>query len=669
MSGRKVAKYTFLFFWAAVWLLTGGVLRAQDKAQIDSLELIARNAPEEERSKMYNDLCWKLRNFDPDCALEYGKTALAYAQKFNDTEQILRSYSFVGVCYRNLAKYKEAYEIYDKGLVLAEEVGNKEQTAYCHINIGNLYLYYDDYTQALPHLEKALKIGLDIRDSSVLGYAYLNLGRTCIGTQEYTRALTYLTECLDLRNKRGEDKDKIATVNKYLGDAEFSAGNLNNALKYYNDAINLKDEMKDYDLLSVVYGQVFEVYFKMGNYNAALVYAKECLKASKIRALRFRMKNAYTYLAEAYRAKRNIDSALAAYDVVMQYSDTVFNEWKIYGMSNIHFAMDMMKKKSEIEVLNRDKQLREYFIWIMVLIAVIVLGVAVFFVFQSSRRKKTNALLSNKNHLIEMRNEEISAQRDTLAAQQKEIRDSITYAQRIQFSMLPEEETLKDYFTDGFILYKPRDVVSGDFYKIFTDKDYFVLLVADCTGHGVPGAFMSMLGMAAFNEIVGREGIRSAGEVMNLMRDMIKKTLKQDIKDAMRTQDGMDAALVIVDKKTDVLYYSGAHIPFLCFRGGEEIALRPVHNPVGVYVCERPFVSVEFPLQKGDKIYLSSDGYHSQFGGDSDRLLKTSGYKKILREVLDYGMGFQKKLLDDKFTAWQGSKKQTDDVLVVGLEV
>ena len=669
MLNRSVEYYIKLLFYVIFLLLFSEISFAQHSSEIDSLKIVAENSPDKDKSKEYCNLCWKLRNHDPEQALEYGKIALEYAQKFDDTVQILKSYSFVGVCQRNLGDYQSAYNSYDEGLAMALKAKNKEQTAYFHINIGNLYLYHDEFENAEKHLHEALALGKVINDSSILAYSYLNLGRICISLKNNSRATAYLLECLQIRERTEKEWDKIATVKKYLGDAASADGNFNTALKYYKAAVIGNYDIKDYDLLSDLYGRISEAYLSIGNTDSALVYAKEGLRVTEMRKIPVRIKNAYKYLGNVYRAKGNYAEALKAYDVVMLYGDTVYTEWKNYGMTNIEYQINMVKKDSELKLLTKDYELKNSYLVIEGLVLLLILGTAVMLVIRYVRTRKINKLLKSQKDEIEARNEEISSQRDILAVQKKEITDSITYAQRIQFSMLSDESVLKDYFSDGFIFYKPRDVVSGDFYKIFSDKDYFVLLAADCTGHGVPGAFMSMLGMAAFNEIVGKEGIRNAGDIMNLMREMIKKTLKQDINDSMKTQDGMDAALIIVDRKTDVLYYSGAHIPFLCYRGGEEISLRPVHNPVGVYICERPFVSVEFPLQKGDKIYLSTDGYHSQFGGDSDRVLKTSGYKKILREVLPYKMGFQKKLIEDRFLAWQGDKKQTDDVLVIGLEV
>ncbi|MBR6277442.1 MAG: tetratricopeptide repeat protein [Bacteroidales bacterium] len=651
-------------------------VKAEGSAEIDSLIRIAEKAPEDEKSKHYVNICWKLRNFNPASALDYGKKALKYAEKFNDTIQILKAESFIGVCFRNLSEYDSAFKYYSEGLDLATKVNAKDQIAYSHINMGNLFLYHDEYTKAKTELNQALDVAQEIQDSSILGYIYINLGRTHLSLGHIDSATTYLEECEKIRIEKHEDWDKIATTKKYLGDVSIAKKDFSSALKYYKEAISKDNEIKDIDLLSDLYGMISSAYMGLNQNDSALCYAQKCLEISNLFGIDFRIKNAYKYLGDVYAKMGNLPKAFQQYENVMAYADTFLNARKSFNMKRMEYRLEQIRRENEITILKKDQEIQKYVLLSFALISIMIVGAVIFLIVRIKKTKKINGILKAQKDEISARNEEISSQRDILqkqnkqlADQKKEITDSINYAQRIQFSMLPEEEILKNYFTDGFIYYRPKDVVSGDFFKVFYDEDYFILLAADCTGHGVPGAFMSMLGMTAFNEIVGKEGERNPAKIMNAMREMIKKTLKQNIKDEMKSQDGMDAALIIIDKKTNILYYSGAHIPFLCYRGEEEIVIKPVHNPVGVYICERPFVTEELKLQKGDKIYLASDGYQSQFGGSSDRVMKTSGYRKILKEIRSYNMSFQKKLLEDKFLSWKGDTKQTDDVLVVGLEV
>lgn len=642
--------------------------------EIDSLTKIADNSPDTLKAKLYGEICWKLRNYDPQKALEFGEKSYSYAQKCNDLKMEMRALSNIGVCHRNIGNYQEAVENYTKGLELAQQYNVKDQIAYGHINIGNIYLYHDEWDNAQEQLLKALEIGLEIKDSSILAYSYLNLGRINLSLNQNQKAFEYLQNCLVIREKTDDEWDKIATVKKYLGDALSADNKFAEALQFYIPAISGNYDIKDYDLLSDLYGRIAEAYINTDKNDSALYYAEKCLEVSKMRGIDFRIKNAHKYLGDVYVKRGDLQKAIDNYTVVMAYADTFWNARKTYGIENIEYQIDKVKKENEIAMLHKEQELDSAHRLILVLIIVMALGGAVFFALKNRQKRITNKILTSQKNEIEAQNLEISTQRNTLAEknklleeQRREINDSILYAQHIQFSMLPQNNDLNEFFADSFVFYRPRNVVSGDFYWAFKDADYFIFMVADCTGHGVPGAFMSMLGFSALNEIVGREGLRKADDVLNGMRDTIKHTLNKAVNSNMR--DGMDAALLIIDKKTNALQYAGANIPFILFRGDEQIIIKPVRNPIGLYVNEKQFESKDFQLMKGDKIYLASDGYQSQFGGPKNHVLKTSGYRRILSDIHNLPMAEQRQIIEQRFDEWRGHYKQTDDIIVVGLEV
>ena len=214
---------------------------------------------------------------------------------------------------------------------------------------------------------------------------------------------------------------------------------------------------------------------------------------------------------------------------------------------------------------------------------------------------------------------------------------------------------------------QPRDVVSGDFYWCYETIDYEIVVVADCTGHGVPGAFMSMLGASALYDIAVR-GEFEAGKILENLRAKIKMLLKQ--KKIENTQkDGMDMALMVINRKTMELDYSGAYIPLNYIRDNELHSLKPNKNPIGIYLHEQPFESTKIQLQKGDCIYLSSDGYCSQFSEKDNAKLRQGIYKKLLLDNHQLPMTEQGEILEKFFDEWKGSKKQVDDILVAGFRV
>ena len=656
--------YVFVFL-----LLLTSVSKAQNAAQIDSLVKVAQTLPDSLKAEAYCNICWILRNYDPEQALNYGKKGLEYAKDMPERTIHIKALSYVGVCYRNIGDYDEAYNVYNEGLELALKYGIKDQAAYSYINIGNLYLYHREYTKADSILLHALEIAREINDSSILAYANLNLGRVNLELDNISLSKTYLAEALKIREERNEDWDRIATVKKYLGDAWITEKNYDEALRLYTEAIPRDNRLKDNDLLSDLYGKISNVFLIQKRYDSALDYGKRCLETSKLRGIDIRIKNASKYLGDVYAEMGNYREAIKQYEVVMSYADTFLNRSVEYGMSNYEIKLNQVKKNAEIELLKEQERTKTWITWSLSIFLLMVVGVLFWLAKTNRDKKRTNELLRSQNDEIEARNSQISIQRDTLAKQQKEITSSIVYAKRIQFALMPGSNIFKDYFSDGFVFHVPKDVVSGDFWWTFHDDDHFILMCADCTGHGVPGAFMSMLGVSLLNEIVGRDRKRNAADILNSLRELIKKTVNQNMNDGAKVQDGMDGALIVVNKHTNVLQYSGANIQYVCYRGGEEIVFRPTRNPIGLYPAEIPFQQQEMVLQKGDMIYLSSDGYYSQFGGPRNTLMKTSGYKRILRSFQGFDIPHQRQIIEENFFAWKGNNIQTDDVLVIGLQV
>ena len=273
--------------------------------------------------------------------------------------------------------------------------------------------------------------------------------------------------------------------------------------------------------------------------------------------------------------------------------------------------------------------------------------------------------LVNKNEEIELQNKKIKEHRDLLTTQKKEITDSIAYAQRIQNAVIPDNVFFKD--DETLIFFKPRDVVSGDFYYFNETENYKIIAAADCTGHGVPGAFMSMLGISFLNEIL-KSGLSKASDILEELRREIIKALKQDKQDS-RQKDGMDIALCLIDKNKPELQYAGAYNPLIIIRNQEIIEQKAVRNPIGIYMKEKPFINNTFELQKNDTIYIYSDGYPDQFGGKHERKFTSKRFKNLLCTIAPKTINEQKETLETTLVNWQGKTPQTDDIIVLGIKI
>jgi len=265
--------------------------------------------------------------------------------------------------------------------------------------------------------------------------------------------------------------------------------------------------------------------------------------------------------------------------------------------------------------------------------------------------------------------EQIENQRDEIVKKNRDITDSIEYASKIQNAVLPDDEYTEKILPEHFILYRPRDIVSGDFYWINKKNDLLIIIAADCTGHGVPGAFMSMLGVSLLNEIVNKHPVTQANEILTELREEVKRTLRQKGEEG-ETKDGMDIALAMVDLKNMKLQFSGAYNPLFLFRNGELIQYKADRMPIGIYVKEKPeFTNHVIDIQKGDTFYVFSDGYQDQFGGETGEKFKTRRMKKLLTDIQPKSMEEQKAILERTIDDWKGDHEQLDDIILIGVRV
>jgi serine phosphatase RsbU (regulator of sigma subunit) len=282
---------------------------------------------------------------------------------------------------------------------------------------------------------------------------------------------------------------------------------------------------------------------------------------------------------------------------------------------------------------------------------------------------------------IEQQKEEITSQRDALAdrnkqieaayqkieAQNAHITDSIRYAEQIQKALLPPDNQVEDLFPESFVLFHPKDIVSGDFYWIREIEGNRAFVAADCTGHGVPGAFMSLLGISSLNEIVNKELIHHAGPILDKLRKYIKKSLRQTGKDREQ-KDGMDLSIAIYNPEEKKVLCAGANNSLVLIRKGEVNVIKADRMPIGIYRKEVPFTNHVIDIEEGDILYMFSDGYPDQFGGPDGRKFLAKNFRKLLLEIHDAPIKEQKKLLDKRLKQWMHGEEQVDDILVVGIK-
>jgi serine phosphatase RsbU (regulator of sigma subunit) len=326
------------------------------------------------------------------------------------------------------------------------------------------------------------------------------------------------------------------------------------------------------------------------------------------------------------------------------------------------------KIKMQLEALEKQKIILYFVLFVLVLVSFLV-----YFIYRGYKiKKEANIRLEEKNRTISLQKDEIekqrdlaAAQRDQIAYQKKHITDSIIYAKRIQTALLPSLELFSDKL-EHFVLYKPLAIVSGDFYWVSSQGNLQIIISADCTGHGVPGAFMSMLGVTMLNEIVNGKHILMPDQIIENLRQGIIKSLNQ-VADEDSIKDGMDIAVCLVDFDNNILWYAGANNPLYLVRGAELIHYRADKMPVAIHYKMLPFTLHKIELQKGDAFYIFSDGYADQFGGPKQKKFMSLQLRETLVAMAGVPMLKQGERLNEIFEEWRGDSPQVDDVTLIGI--
>jgi len=602
-----------------------------------------------------------------DKALVSYLKALEIAKKLNNKRQseILND---IAVLYKSQGDYLKAIDYFQKNLEYNENNKDSLMIGRTLNNMANVYFSYGIYKKSLEYYLKGIEIFKKLGKENYVGFLLINVALTYKKLGDYKKALETLRQSQDLFIKLNF-KPGLAQANGEIGAFYAEQGKYELALKYQEEALKLYETLGEKMLIAITYKQIGEIYQKAGSYITALSYFQKSVTI-------FKELNAKKELLDSYENIATIHSLLGnyklAYDYFKIYSnlkDSVLGEDYLRQMQEFEAKYESEKKENEIKLQKAELAKKEseakrknIFMIAIAMIALMVIGFSVIIFKQYSEKKKANILLAEQN-------DQIKKQRDQIFQQKKEITDSIHYASRIQRAVLSSPKPLEENGIQYFILYKPRDIVSGDFYWINQKNNKILVAAADCTGHGVPGAFMSMLGMALLNEIITKGEVESAAQVLNELRSLVIKSLHQSGA-AEETKDGMDMALCMIDDNLSKVQFAGAFYPLYLIRDNEIIEGAADRMPVGYHDrLITDFTNSEFTLQKNDIMYIFSDGYVDQFGGENGKKFMAKRFKQLLIDIHNEPMEKQKEILDTTITEWRGELDQVDDILVIGLRV
>jgi serine phosphatase RsbU (regulator of sigma subunit)/Tfp pilus assembly protein PilF len=613
-------------------------------------------------------------------------------------------------------KVKEAISVYYEAINLAIDLRNDSLRGWAFARLGNMYLRRDNLAKALNNINEALKFipehtndsnYVSLRANKLLIFSFLdqfssykesiiwlldaagrqpsktleaniynNIGNCFLDLNKPDTSIYYFRKSRDIREKINELKWIGQSYNN-IGTAYYLMDDYKQALKYFQQGLIWRIKGKsNYSGIIESYVNIGKTYYKLQNISLADAYLTKAFnQADSVGNLPLKQRSAIV-LKELNIARKDHKKAMEFQDVYYAVNDSLYSVKKKDELANLtldfetdqKLKQDSLKRvQAEFEVkLEKEKQEAiSKRTTIIITLLVLFLGVVAFFAYTFFK--------SNKEK--QKQNELITIQHGQLKQKQTEINDSINYAKHIQNALLPSEHLFKENCKEYFIYFEPKDVVSGDFYWATSirneNKDVFVYITADCTGHGVPGAFMSLISISFFNEILDEEKITDPAEILNTVRKNIIQTLSQ--KDSTHRQDGLDCLVCILDLKTKQLKYAGANSRFFVAHSDQEKGISEYTTdkmPVGKSPRENvPFTTQILDLKEKDIIYTFTDGYADQFGGPDNKKLKLKNVKRKLESIIQAPLAEQEKELRKFFNDWKGSNEQIDDVTFIGVKV
>lgn len=619
-------------------------------------------------------------------------------------------YNDYGYFLKSNLKFQEAIVFYKKSIAAEKQKTdsiNESDIATSLVNIGNVLMYIEDIPNALNHFLQAAKIYAKINDEEGIAFANKNIAKVYVNSGNYEKAKLYIDKVVeklkkldiqkglaltliiqaDIYNHLGYKNEAIEQLNEafpifkkanhkegivktYIGMGSVFESNveLDSALFFYFKAYAENDSSKDLVSYSNCNLHIANILFKKHQYREALEYALKGYKIANKIGIPDIEEEASHLLSNVYSNLGNYTDAYKmqkVYEVMHDSINKKENNKKIiqkqfqfeYDKKVVADSIKTAQQKQILELqIAQQKNQKNYLIGILFLIALF------------------SGVVYNRLQITRKQRNIITTQKAIVDEKQKEIIDSISYAKRIQQAILPSKKFIDEVLKNFFIMYQPKDIVAGDFYWIAQNSTKLYVAVCDCTGHGVPGALVSVICNNALNRALNEFNETLPGKIFDKARTLILENFAKSDEDV---KDGMDASLAAIDFKNNKMWWSGANIPLWIIRKNENesnaqyefIEIKPNKQPIGNSYKTSSFETHEINLQKNDAIYLFSDGYADQFGGDKNKKITKAKFKEILLQNAHLNMHEQKIALSNFFQKHKGNYEQIDDVCVIGIRV
>ena len=601
-------------------------------------------------------------------ALEYYGKSLKIAEEIGDKSDIASSLNDIGSVYENQGNTPKALEFYIKSFKLREEIGEKKGIASSLNNIGFIYKNLGDVQKALDHYYKSLKLREEIGDKKDIAMSLNNIGFVFFDKGDIQKALEHYEKSLRIREQIG-DKKGIANSMNNIGYVYHKLGDLPKTIDFYSRSLKIREEIGDKEGIASSLINIGTIQLKQKKHSEALTCFSKSMKLSKELGYPQNIMNAAWKLKQIYEVTNNFQLALENYELYIKMRDSLNNiesqKATIKQQAKHEYEKEKVKEDekhaSQIK-LQKEKSIAEKRRQnsIILSVSVVLLLVIIFSTLLYARFK----IIKKQKNIIEKKEKETQEQKDVIEEKQKEILDSINYAKRIQYTLLAHDEFLKENLNDHFTFFNPKDVVSGDFYWASKQGNRFYLAVCDSTGHGVPGAFMSLLNIGFLSEAINEKGIQKPNEVFEFVRMKLTETVSRE-----GQKDGFDGILLCMDKANGIITYAAANNSPVVIREEQILELESDRMPVGVGERKENFKLYNLEYQQGDMLYLYTDGYADQFGGPKGKKFKYKPLNELLLSQYQNGLVSQHEEIKKVFENWKGNLEQVDDVCLLGIRL
>jgi len=645
--------------------------------------------------KNLGDANYDLQNYE--LAITNLKTSIPYFIQLNNRKMQSFCLHLIGMLYRKISDFNQALDYEFKSLKIAEEMSNDIRISRTCNGIGLIYHTIEKYDEAIKYYQRFYDISEKLGDKSDMADALNNLGIVYKEKKNPDKGLDCYLKSMKIYEELN-DTAGLARSYHNIGSIYLYQGNTKKAFDFLVKSLDIDLKLNNKDGIAYSYTGIADIYMATKDYKQAIEFKLLALKYSNEKTLRCHV---FDSLSVIYSHLKDFENAYFFHLKYAELKDSLLNEKNDKQLNEIRIRFEVEKKDHENEALRNDKLNKETTIRLqkiagiaITLVLIAVIGFAVL-LFKSRKKIKTsNELLKQKNieinhrndeiqiknaileqqkeeisaqaENLELANTEITSQKDVIEKAHSQITSSINYASRIQTALFPSETELHKFFPDHFLLYLPKNIVSGDFYFVKKIRNLVYFAVADCTGHGVPGAMLCMLGIAYLGEIISLNQNLETNQILDELRNKIKTVLRQT-GDIREQKDGMDIALCVYNAENSELMYTGANSSILIGRNGAIFEYKSDKQPIGIYINEKPFSKEIISIHPNDTLYLFSDGFTSQFGHQNNEKLKSKRLIDELTSIQYDSLSVQNEKLSNYFQQWRGNEEQTDDVTILSI--